>query len=136
MKPKPLDLEEIKREWKKRERLHEHRVFYLTAKGRPATINKLELEEEKLYLVKQRLKSACEFYLRYKSNPQRFLEDNPEYKTELIENCSALTHLITGGNVVRTISEDDYSILVVKEKYNEWLFKLAFKGILGDEHST
>jgi len=112
--PKPLDLEEIRNEWRKTERLHIKRVFHLVAKTKqPATINKSEIEEEKLYLVKQCIKSACEFYLRYKDNPKEFLRDYPEHRHFIIDRF------------VKNTSERGIKYDI--KQYNEWLFKFAFK---------
>jgi len=56
-------------------------------------------------LYKQRLKSACEFYLKYKDKPELF--DKEQYK-----------------NYVRQIFWSSI------DNYNDWLFKLAFKDVL------
>ena len=37
-----------------------------------------------LPIIKQRLKSACEFYLRYKDNPELLMKEYPEYKNTII----------------------------------------------------
>ena len=56
--------------------------------------------------IKQRLKSACEFYLRYKDNPELLINEHPKYEKEIQK-------LWKNKNFTAT--------------YNDWLFKLAFK---------
>ena len=62
------------------------------------------------------VKSACEFYLRYRDSPELFVEEYPEY-TELLNQ--------EFGYIKETKKE-----IVIKRfnyyLYNEWLFKLAF----------
>ena len=65
------------------------------------------------------LKSACEFYLRYKDRPDLF---EKEQKNLIDYDCRYdwdHTFVILKGN--RAI------------KYKEWLFKLAFKDVFGDK---
>ena len=59
------------------------------------------------------IKSACEFYLRYKDRPDNLAEEQPQYKKEL----SKFDYLYCGA------------LLTDLERYNEWLFRLAFKSI-------
>jgi len=64
-----------------------------------------------MYLkLKQRLKSACEFYLRYKDKPELLIKEYPEYKEELDEEGWWFS-----------------------SEYNNWLFKLAFKDVFKEE---
>ena len=70
------------------------------------------------------IKSACEFYLKYKDNPELLAEEHPEYfsyiyKFEVVGDCK---------NVL--VFKD---ILIDADQYNEWLFKLAFKPVFEDE---
>ena len=53
------------------------------------------------------IKSACEFYLRYKDKPHLLIQEYPKYEKQ-----------------ARKFLDD-------VEKYNDWLFKLAFGGVLG-----
>jgi len=76
--------------------------------------------------IKQRIKQACEFYLRYVGSPSLFIVENPSFKEE-----------------VKSMFLDDYSTTKYGtkiwrlEQYNEWLFKLAFKSVFdGDENAT
>ena len=79
-----------------------------------------EAQKVILKIVKQRTKSACEFYLRYKDRPDLF---EKEQKNLIDYDCRYdwdHTFVILKGN--RAI------------KYKEWLFKLAFKAVLeGDK---
>jgi len=66
--------------------------------------------------TKEDVKSACEFYLRYKDRAKKFITDFPEYA----ENIVLIVDVYTDGK--RMVD------------YNEWLFKLAFKDVFeGDE---
>jgi len=63
------------------------------------------------------VKSACEFYLKYKDSPKLLMRDFPEYKKKVDYFLEGM--VITPTAIV---------------KYNEWLFKLAFKDVLkGDK---
>jgi len=63
----------------------------------------------------ERIKSACEFYLRYKDKPELLVKECSKYKEDakqFIFNKKLNWYL--------------------KDQYNEWLFRLAFKGVLED----
>jgi len=62
--------------------------------------------------IKQRIKKACEFYLRYRNDPYTFFDEFPE-KFELFKKES-------GTNFM---PETHYEML----DYNKWLFELVFK---------
>jgi len=62
--------------------------------------------------IKRCFRVACEFYLKYKDEPELLFEEKREYRV-------ILAHLFG--------DEKDTS------RYNEWLFKLAFKSILDEE---
>ncbi|MCD6434531.1 MAG: hypothetical protein J7L14_02885 [Candidatus Diapherotrites archaeon] len=62
--------------------------------------------------VKQRIKSACEFYLRYKDKPELLFEEKRKYR-------ATLAHLFG----------DDKNT----SRYNKWLFELIFKDVLEEE---
>jgi len=91
MKPQPLDLEKIEEEII--DRFNEHQPHELQ--------EELDLIKE---VLKQRIKSACEFYLRYKDKLELLEKEHP--------------------NLV----EYDKNM-----KYNDWLFKLAFKDVLEEK---
>ncbi len=62
------------------------------------------------------VKSACEFYLKFRNDPSVLFALHPQYYEDFEEKHGELSkHLID-----RTI-------------YNEWLFKLAFSAVLGGE---
>ncbi len=104
-KPQPLDLEQVRKE-----------VFKWIV-GQPAN----ELEEFfdfTMEEVEQRIKSACEFWLRYKDNPKLFSEEQFKIRWEYYSDL---------GYLVWNMNRKQW------ENYNEWLFKLAFKDVLGDD---
>jgi len=102
MKPKPLDLEEFKK-WR--------------AKTNPDLIFSISQIE----FIKQQIKQACEFYLRYKDNPELLWKENPKYRKKLKKF----------GITEKWVSED-CDELYDWEDYNKWLFKLAFKGVINE----
>ena len=57
------------------------------------------------------IKSACDFYLKYKNRAKKFITDFPEYAENIV--------LIVGVYADEKRMAD----------YNEWLFKLAFKDV-------
>ena len=65
---------------------------------------------------KQRLKSACEFYLRYKDNPELLINEHPEYK-----------------NKIKGTKRSDLFGLLYDSDYQDWLFKIAFKDVMEEE---
>jgi len=72
-------------------------------------------------LYNKKIKSACEFWLKYKDNPELLLEEYPEYEEKVKE-------------IEKEAYQKEFYMEFVKnyflEKYNEWLFKLAFKDVL------
>jgi len=139
MKPQPLDLEGIKEKvlrkvgWdekmfnSRKELFFGKRGVYKDKDGfireYPKRVASISIEyfselhilherivEATIKEILQRLKSACEFYLRYKSNWTLFAHEQPELAEEFSWNPK-------------------YDIM----EFNEWLFKLAFKGVLEDE---
>jgi len=54
----------------------------------------------------ERIKQACEFYLRYKNNSGLLIKEHPELRKELKKG------------------------IIKYYDYNEWLFRLAFKEVL------
>jgi len=114
MKPKPLDLDGF---WK--ENFHNARRFF-TSKGNLKTRIKLKNKWKKEFY--SRIKFACEFYLRYKDKPALLAKEIPKYKKE-IEKFGEKEVL---SPVLHRTYEWDF------KKYNEWLFCLAFKGVMRD----
>ena len=102
-KPRPLDLEKWERQFNGAwdyDCLKEKRQIFISKKA---------FDD-----LKQGLKSACEFYLRYKDNPELLIKEHPEYKTICIEMGFTYSYLVEWK----------------KRDFNEWLFKLAFKDVL------
>jgi len=80
------------------------------------------IAERVIELIKQHIKSACEFFLRYKGNPSLLIMERPELKEE-VENM-----------FLDRYSTAKYGVNVWRlEQYNEWLFKLAFKDVFEGE---
>ena len=69
--------------------------------------------------MKQRIKSACEFYLKYKDKPALFSDE--QFKIRWGYDRGTGTYIVDLGN--------EYN------EYNEWLFKEAFKGVLGEKEN-
>ena len=108
MKPKPSNLEEVA------DRIIKELSVVKTV-GESEGLQ-YAIKANIVFFVKKYLKSACEFYLRYKDKPTLLLKEHPEYESteflvELDENF-----------------KEDFNDFM--KKYNEWLFKLAFKDVL------
>jgi len=76
--------------------------------------------------IKQRIKSACEFYLRYKDNPELFLDEKG------FPNDSEGIGIFNYWKSLKLIPPTMFTEFDWIE-YNEWLFKLAFKGVWNEE---
>jgi len=72
--------------------------------------------------IKQCLKSACEFYLRYEDNPSLLAKEHPKLRQKLYE-CVPKAW-------IESMEPDE---LYDWKDYNDWLFKLVFKDVLGVE---
>jgi len=77
-------------------------------------------EKEAINEIKQRIKKACEFYLRYKDNP------------ELLFKEKKLKHLFIKEEKLQSFMAQMIKNRYLKQ-YNEWLFKLAFKDVFKGE---
>ena len=120
MKPQPLNLEGIKNrkfiEDYAREILKEVKNIQET------TLNKDIFAHGIIFVfireliddIEQRLKSACEFWLRYKDNPKLFSEEQFKIRWEYYSDL---------GYLVWNMNRKQW------ENYNEWLFRLAFKDV-------
>ena len=97
MKPEPLSLERIE-------------SIILDEMMGDLTFNAMMRE------IKKQIKSACEFYLKYKDNPKLFVKNHPEYVVD-----------------VEYFQKGFFVTPIALVKYNEWLFKLAFKDVLRHE---
>ena len=128
MKPKPLDLSP--------KDLHK---WYLevTKKLKPESYNKKaqksfeKLSEEQKFIdkficdrIKFRIKSACEFFLRYKDRPSLLWKKRPEYRKEMEKKD------IMDESWIKLDEPDE---IYDWSEYNEWLFKLAFKSVLEEK---
>jgi len=138
MKPQPLDLEP--------EDLHN---WYLeaTKELNPDSYNPnaqkpfSELTEEQKFIdkficekIKQRIKSACEFYLRYKDNAPLFLMEHKKY-IDIIMRSEAKANKMDDYYDIIDFVIDGKRIYLSSKRYNEWLFKFAFKAVLeGDKN--
>jgi len=132
MSERPLDLEEIK--WI----LDELGDLYNIPEKRIL----LDFKE-----IKQRIKKACEFYLRYKDNPELFVshfkgKGNKKIEEELEKEFRRRYNYNTKDKeLVRQMRESKTFWMIVPSykkridtielnEYNKWLFKLAFKDVL------
>ncbi len=70
---------------------------------------------------KQRLKSACEFYLRYKDNP------------ELLRKEQNNLYNVFGDYIFGNLKGKYFKSSNILGQYNDWLFKLAFKDVFKEE---
>jgi len=108
-KPQPLDLDAVQEEV-----LEDYRIqkLYCVSKEAERGINAaIFLTTE---VIEKRIMLACEFYLRYKDNPKLFAdEQNGEIRVDY-----------NGMNVLLF-----NKFFIPFDKYNDWLFKLAFKDV-------
>jgi len=105
MKPQPLDFTDIL------ERIDEIHARSRTKWERELAMFLLELLDD----VEKRVESACEFYLKYRDNPELLMKEVPKYELEV------MAKFFVGYGTNKKIVVFD--ILA----YNKWLFKLAFK---------
>ena len=130
MKPEPLDLEELADEI--------IRVEYPTYEQTtiPQMKNSIIRKKQQIkFILEQRIKSACKFYLRYKDKLELFwLEQQDKL------NDKEKTEFLTFDDKLRGLPEKmdrdgwDYcDELEIIQDYNEWLFKLAFKDVMKND---
>ena len=87
--------------------------------------------------IKQRIKVACEFYLKYKDNPELLMREKSEIYLCLREICPSyegnggckVDHTVCRFPTCAWFSWRSVDL----RKYNDWVFKLAFKSILDEE---
>jgi len=118
---KPLDLEEFR--WDGSEFGEEYHSYPTEAEREivyAVTNTAVKFHNGDIDKIKQRLKSACEFYLRYKDRPALLAKEIPKYRKE-VEKFGEREALFP---VLHRTYEWDF------KKYNKWLFKLAFKGVM------
>jgi len=135
-KPKPLDLEEIKK--KIFERFCEE--LFGTKKPRDITewsdigkiggehgIDAEEIEELVEFTINetlQRIRKACEFYLRYKDKPSVLWNERINY----------IKKIKKGKELWKFIEKLNKERCITLRLYNEWLFKLTFRGVFGEKN--
>ena len=78
--------------------------------------------------IKQRVKSACEFYLRYKDNMNLLLKEQDK-EGELLKQIRELDSKQTWENY------HEWTIRMISS-YHEWLFKLAFKDVFKNSRNV
>jgi len=122
MKPKPLDLKmslkpHLKFKWGNEEGFRNFKKGY--EKGFS------DAQEIVLNEIKQRIKQACEFYLKYKDKPELLIKEEPDLSEELV-------YMITRKLFGYKLSPEYLLNIFLRygESYNEWLFKLAFRDVL------
>jgi hypothetical protein len=162
MKPKPLDLEELKqnrypkdifteitgKEWEKINKILIKELGFSLDRVSGNISRKMWKNMSEWFI--ERIKSACEFYLRYKDNPELLIKEHPRlvervgYDDDLIFEIGNLIR-VRRSITFRKLSSDEiidsyefqkfrnkFPLLckfIIHKKYNEWLFKLAFKCI-------
>ena len=123
MKNEPLDWMEI-----------EQKIGEIMAKEKFPYCNvSVKARQEIMYVllkklvpfIKQRIKSACEFYLRYKDNPILFWKEQEKYKKQFKKKFG---NVVIAGEEMRPFND-------WKNQYNKWLFKLAFKSIFEEKEN-
>jgi len=115
--PQPLDLEDIeKKVLKELPMVVGDTYTKISEEKRIEQVIKeaIKLTKEE---IKQRLKSAYDFYFLYRDKPDLLLKHHPEYNGDLILYRNKKRKLFDWERII----------------YNEWLFKIAFKDVLGDK---
>ena len=110
MKPEPLTKEKIKSKYDEVTRkLLENLLHELDEEGRRFDLRTFKFED---------VKSAVQFYLRYKDNPVLLLKEYETLGYELKK--------IFGFEKLCNLQE----FMKIREEYNDWLFKKAFSGVV------
>ena len=117
MKPKPLNLRDVIGKWEEEKEIAEK-----DGDNGYATICSLVIKD--LNDIKQRIKSACEFYLKYKNKPELLVKEHYYLLKKMErEDMWAFTLLF---------AVPDLKIKDI-DKYNEWFFELSFEDVLKEE---
>jgi len=118
MKPKPLDLNLMKiketalQKLVEQQKLKDHKEeLRKWIKKELLIIN--YIQDFTIKELLHNIKSACEFYLKFRNDPSVFFALYPQYYDDFEEKCGSLSDNL----------EDT-------ECFNEWLFKLAFKKVI------
>ncbi|MGQ4876139.1 MAG: hypothetical protein ACP6IY_18895 [Promethearchaeia archaeon] len=127
---KPLDLERIERTIYKIIAEKDFPYCKVSVKARQEILN--ILLEELIPEIKQRIKSACEFFLRYKDNPDLLIREYPEKAKIEIDYETAEDIMNEIERIIEKYGklEAQATIRLKIIEYNEWLFRLAFKDVL------
>jgi len=82
--------------------------------------------------IKQQIKEACEFYLRYKNDPKLLIREHPDKAKIEIDYETAEDVVNEIEKIIEKYGqlEAQATIRLKLMDYNEWLFKLAFKKVL------
>jgi len=124
MKPKPLDLDKIRcryckfAEWSPSDNTLTCKLTERVVRPEFTCIVLDELG------VKQLIKSACEFYLKYKDKPAKLVKEHSEYREEVDKMWYKWKKRRPS---IHSAMED------FVQEYNEWLFKLAFKDVFEND---
>ena len=76
---------------------------------------------------KKDIKSACEFWLEEKDHPVIFIAEHPAYEEELKK---VLGKDWKSWWLMKNNIQTPQEVHTIKLKYNEWLFRLAFREVL------
>ena len=131
MKPKPLNLRDIS-EWlekqieKRNDMIKYERINPNAPPLRKEIVFITKIRDVLVDEIKQRIKSACEFYLRYKDRPELLIKEHPEYLEELKKKCMPRIEEMLSCMKLQVKTNEEVFV-VCYDKYNSWLFKLAFK---------
>ncbi|MHA1873263.1 MAG: hypothetical protein ACTSVB_04030 [Candidatus Heimdallarchaeaceae archaeon] len=130
-KPEPLDLKKIVDEIV--------RIEYPTYEKSQLASHVKQLKFKIKLILEQRLKSACEFFLRYKDEPELLVKEQKKSISEWRENIYKWCKM-------QIERKDECKEFIVwakegwwihsgithvggKKEYNLWLFKIAFKSV-------
>jgi len=123
MKPEPLNLKDL------RERIRDLTILYSTAREEGDEEEHKRVVNEILLFFKQKIKSACEFYLRYWREPGLLVEEHPEYKKDVLKLKRDAIFEVDG--LIEDVEQIEGPFAAL---YIEWLFRQAFKDRLeGDK---
>ena len=121
-KPKPLNLGDIP-EWlekqleKRSDLIKYEKIDVSNPPLLKETVFITRIRDVLINEIKQRIRAACEFYLKYKDKPALFSEE--QFSISWRYDRLTGTYIVDLGN--------RYT------EYNYWLFKLAFKDVLEEE---
>jgi len=126
-KPKPLNLDfeslydffpykEVEKLMLKIDREGHNFPHYTTCKTCEADFE--EVVRFTIKYVKQRIKSACEFYLKYRDKPELFAKEREEH--EVRQYIREVEKILDHKNFYWVMGK------LAKFEYNDWLFRLAF----------